>query len=40
MICRARGDDAKVRGLAARLRRLAPIDARAAALAAQLEDCR
>jgi hypothetical protein len=40
LICRARGDAAKVRDLAARLRRLAPIDARAAALAAQLEEFR
>ncbi len=40
LICRARGDAAKVRDLAARLRRLASIDPHAAALAAQLEESR
>lgn len=40
VICRARGDAAKVRDLAARLRRLASIDPRAAALAAQIEESR
>jgi glycosyltransferase involved in cell wall biosynthesis len=40
LICRARGDAAKVHDLAARLRRLVPVDPRAAALAAQIEESR
>jgi hypothetical protein len=40
LICRARGDAAKLRDLARRLRRLVPIDPRAAAFAAQIEEPR